>query len=59
MRKLAAMQVHHETFTFEEFAEQLPALRARGESMMLYINPFKDNITVEFRRYHEVAPTGA
>ena len=28
MRKLAAMEVHHEKFTFQEFAEQLPELRA-------------------------------
>jgi FAD/FMN-containing dehydrogenase len=54
VRKLAAMEVHHEKFTFDEFASRLPALRARGDSMMLYINPFKDSITVEFRRYHEV-----
>src|SRR6476660_5922195 len=53
VRKLAPMEVHHEKFTFEEFAEQLPELRERDESMMLYINPFKDTITVEFRRYHE------
>lgn len=54
VRKLAAMEVHHETFSFQKFSQQLPELRARGDSMMLYINPFKDSITVEFRRYHEV-----
>jgi FAD/FMN-containing dehydrogenase len=53
VRPLAAMEVHHEKFTLEEFGRELPALRSRGESMMLYINPFKDTITVEFRRYHE------
>jgi len=53
VRELAAMEVHHELFSFDEFASRLPALRARGDSMMLYINPFKDTITVEFRRYHE------
>jgi FAD/FMN-containing dehydrogenase len=52
-RKLAAMEVHHEHFTLEEFARQLPELRNRDESLMLYINPFKDSITAEFRRYHE------
>ncbi|MET0839458.1 MAG: FAD-binding oxidoreductase [Marmoricola sp.] len=54
VRKLAAMEVHHEEFSFQEFSDQLPELRARGDSMMLYINPFKDSITVEFRRYHEI-----
>jgi FAD/FMN-containing dehydrogenase len=54
VRKLAAMEVHHEKFSFQEFSEQLPQLRTRGDSLMLYINPFKDSITVEFRRYHEV-----
>jgi FAD/FMN-containing dehydrogenase len=53
VRPLAALQVHHETFTLDEFARQLPALTARGDSMMLYVNPFKDSITIEFRRYHE------
>jgi FAD/FMN-containing dehydrogenase len=52
VRPLAALQVHHETFTLDEFARELPALRARGDSMMFYINPFTDSITVEFRRYH-------
>ena len=28
VRKLAAMEVHHEEFSFQEFSEQLPALRA-------------------------------
>lgn len=53
VRKLAALEVHHEHFSFDEFAAKLPELRARGESMMLYINPFKDSITIEFRRYHD------
>ena len=53
VHKLAAMRVHHEKFSFEEFAERLPELGARDESMMLYINPFKDTITAEFRTYHE------
>jgi hypothetical protein len=56
VRPLAALAVHHETFSLDEFAQQLPALKARGESMMMYINPFLDRITVEFRRYHG-APT--
>jgi FAD/FMN-containing dehydrogenase len=56
VRPLAAMEVHHERFTLDEFAEKLPELRDRGESLMLYINPFKDTITAEFRRYHQLPP---
>src|SRR3954452_17516333 len=52
------MEVHHEKFTLDEFARELPELRTRDESMMLYINPFKDTITVEFRRYHEASSAG-
>jgi FAD/FMN-containing dehydrogenase len=58
VRPLHAMEVHHEKFTLDEFARQLPELRTRDESMMLYINPFKDTITVEFRRYHEASSAG-
>jgi FAD/FMN-containing dehydrogenase len=53
VRPLAALTVHHESFSLEEFAEQLPALKARGDSIMMYINPFLDRITVEFRSYHQ------
>jgi FAD/FMN-containing dehydrogenase len=52
VRPLAALTVHHESFSLEEFAEQLPSLKARGDSIMMYINPFLDRITVEFRSYH-------
>jgi FAD/FMN-containing dehydrogenase len=52
VRPLAALDVHHESFSLEEFGRQLPALKARGYSMMLYMNPFLDRVTVEFRQYH-------
>jgi hypothetical protein len=51
------MAVHHQSFTLDDFTRQLPELKTRGESMMLYINPFTDRITVEFRRYHPASPT--
>jgi FAD/FMN-containing dehydrogenase len=53
VRPLVPMRVHHKKFTFAQFAAQLPALKARGESMMMYINPFVDEIVVEFRSYEE------
>jgi FAD/FMN-containing dehydrogenase len=52
VRPLAALTVHHESFSLDEFAQQLPALKTRGESIMMYINPFLDRVTVEFRSYH-------
>jgi FAD/FMN-containing dehydrogenase len=54
VRPLAAMRVYHQVFSFEEFARQLDALKARGQSMMLYMNPFLDTVTIEFREYHNV-----
>jgi FAD/FMN-containing dehydrogenase len=51
VRPLEAMRVYHEVFSLDEFARQLPTLKARGESMMLYMNPFLDTITIEFRLY--------
>jgi FAD/FMN-containing dehydrogenase len=52
VRPLLPMAVHHETFSLEDFTAQLPQLKARGESMMLYIFPFDNLITVEFRHYN-------
>jgi FAD/FMN-containing dehydrogenase len=53
VKPLRSMAVHHETYSLDEFDRQLPALKARGESIMMYIDPFLDRITVEFRRYRE------
>ena len=52
IRSLTPMKVYHETFSLEEFVANLDALKARGESMMYYIFPFSDRITVEFRSYN-------
>lgn len=54
VRPLAALELHHEELSLDEFGARLPELRDNGASMMLYINPFKDSITVEYRRYHDV-----
>jgi FAD/FMN-containing dehydrogenase len=50
-RPLQSMAVYHKTYSLEKFGRQLPALKARGESIMMYLNPFLDTVTVEFRRY--------
>jgi len=52
VRPIVPMAVRHQTFTLEDFAARLPELKARGESMMYYIFPFDNLITVEFRRYN-------
>jgi FAD/FMN-containing dehydrogenase len=52
IRPMQPLAVHHETFTLEDFVARLPELKARGESMMYYIFPFDNLITVEFRRYN-------
>jgi FAD/FMN-containing dehydrogenase len=51
IRPVLPMSVHHETFTLAQFTSQYTKLKARGESMMFYIFPFDNKITVEFRRY--------
>ena len=40
------------TFALEDFIQKLPELKARNESMMYYIFPFDNLITVEFRKYN-------
>lgn len=51
VRPLQAMAVEHRTYGIDEFAEQLPALIERGQSMMFYLFPFLNKIGVEYRRY--------
>jgi len=55
IRKLVPMAVSHETFSLEDFTAKLPKLKARGQSMMFYIFPFDNLITVEFRHYNPKA----
>ncbi len=52
VRPVQPMAVYHETFALEEFVQKLPELKARNESMMYYIFPFENLITIEFRRYN-------
>jgi hypothetical protein len=55
VRPIAPMAVHHETFGIDDFVARLPELLGRGESLMFYIFPFEDLITVEFRHYNPAA----
>jgi hypothetical protein len=52
IRQLLPMDVHHKTFNLGEFTKTLPELIALDYSIMYYIFPFVDKITVEFRKYN-------
>jgi hypothetical protein len=49
------MAVHHKTYSLAEFLNALPDLKKLGYSIMYYMFPFADKITVEFRKYNPVA----
>jgi FAD/FMN-containing dehydrogenase len=58
IRDLRHLKVYHETFTIGDFLGRLDELTARNQSMMYYIFPFEDRITVEFRAYQpDLSPT--
>jgi FAD/FMN-containing dehydrogenase len=52
IRPILPMAVRHETFSLKEFLERLPELKTSGESLMYYMFPFEDLVTVEFRHYN-------
>jgi FAD/FMN-containing dehydrogenase len=52
IKPLTPMHVHHTTYSLQDFLSALPDLKALGYSMMFYIFPFVDKITVEFRKYN-------
>lgn len=52
VRPLTPMHVHHTTYSLEDFIAKLPDLKQLPYSMMFYIFPFDDKITVEFRKYN-------
>lgn len=56
VKPLKAMAVDHVTYDIDDFAERLPELIERGESMMLYLLPFHDKVIVEYRRYTDEEP---
>jgi FAD binding domain len=52
VRPVQPLAVYHETFSLGDFIQKLPALIGRNESMMYYVFPPENLITVEFRRYN-------
>jgi hypothetical protein len=55
IKPLTPMHVHHKTFELREFMDALPDLKQLGYSMMYYMFPFDNKITVEFRKYNPSA----
>jgi FAD binding domain len=53
IQRLRPMSVYHESYGVEEFVHRLPELKARNHSMMFYLFPHDDKVTVEFRHYHD------
>ena len=52
IRPLTPMHVHHTTYSLQDFIAALPDLKALNYSMMYYMFPFENKITVEFRKYN-------
>lgn len=53
VRPLKPMKTYHETYSLDEFIRRLPELKARNESMMLYLAVFLNSLTVEYRVYQD------
>jgi FAD/FMN-containing dehydrogenase len=51
IQPLRGMRVYHETYSLERFLARLPELTGRDQSMMLYLFPHEDKVTVEYRDY--------
>ena len=52
VRPLTPMKVWHRTFELEEFIRSIPELKKLNTSMMMYLFPFANKITIEFRQYN-------
>jgi FAD/FMN-containing dehydrogenase len=52
VRPIEPMAVYYQTFRLEEFVEKFTELKNRHESMMLFLFPLANRITVEFRKYN-------
>jgi FAD/FMN-containing dehydrogenase len=52
VRPIQPMAVRYQTFTLEKFTEKFQELIHGQESMMLFLFPFDNRITIEFRKYN-------
>jgi hypothetical protein len=51
VKPLKPMAIDHVTYTLDEFVEEFDMLTKRNESMMMYLFPFLDRVSVEFRKH--------
>jgi len=54
--RLRSLAVYHQVYKLDDFANSLPQLRERGQSMMMYLFPFQKRVAVEFREYKDTGP---
>jgi hypothetical protein len=59
VRPVQPMNVETITYTLEEFERELPAIRARGDSMFMYLFPHSRKVNCEFRSYTDGPPPKA
>lgn len=52
IRPMQPLAVRHETYSISDFVAKLPELLGSGESIMYYLFPFENLVTVEFRHYN-------
>ena len=52
VRPIVPMKVRHKTYSLEDFVSRLPKMLTGRDSLMFYMFPFDNLITVEFRRYN-------
>ncbi len=53
VKPLEQVAVEHRIYSLDDFIKQFPQLVARQESMMLYLYPFLNKVTVEFLKYSD------
>ncbi|HTW65642.1 MAG TPA: FAD-binding oxidoreductase [Bryobacteraceae bacterium] len=52
VRPLTPMKVYHRTFDLDEFSHNFADLKKLNTSMMMYLFPFTNKVTIEFREYN-------
>ncbi|MFQ5641436.1 MAG: hypothetical protein ACE5IR_25955 [bacterium] len=53
VKPLELVAVKHRNYSLDDFVKQFPRLIERQESIMLYLYPFLNKVTVEFLRYSD------
>lgn len=53
VRPMEPMSVRHRVYSLDKYLAALPELVASAQSLMMFMDPMRDKIAVEFRSYHE------